>query len=389
MRQLRGGRWPDERQMLLLRAATEQGEAALAAWREWLATGRFDDIDGASFAMIPQVYEHVVAVGGEFEEAARLHGIQRRQWYQNRVAMHALAQAVGALADAGIEAMVLKGAALLLSVPEVSSSRGMSDVDLLVRPEDAARAAELLLSRGWSKPWQRMPDPAEAFELVHAVPLRHGSGASLDLHRQMLEDNRAPGIDSGAWKRARTAEVEGRKVRLPAPEDLLVGVCVHGTRATPSRTIRWVIDAVAVIEATGGAMDWELVVRIARRRRVSLAMAEALRFVRDEFGAEAPGDAIAALEGTRRGWIERLDYRAQGNKARPAWAVASTFTRYLRQAEGQGVVAGARKFPAFLRTLWGVERTRDIPMEGWRRLRALSAGRSYWQERRAREHRTG
>lgn len=385
MRQLRGGRWPDERQMLLLRAATEQGEAALAAWREWLATGRFDDIDGASFAMIPQVYEHVVAVGGEFEEAARLHGIQRRQWYQNRVAMHALAQAVGALADAGIEAMVLKGAALLLSVPEVSSSRGMSDVDLLVRSEDAVRAAEVLLSKGWAKSWQRMPQPAQAFELMHAYPLRDIAGASLDLHRQMLEDNGAPGIDRGAWKRAGSAEIEGRVVRVPAPEDLLVAVCVHGTRATPSRTIRWVLDALAVIAAFGADMDWDLVVRIARRRRMTLSLCEALWFVRGEFGAVVPESTFEALRSSRRGWIERLDYQAQGGKQKPAWAVASTFTRYLRQAQGQGVVAGARNFPAFLRMLWGVERTRDIPADGWRRLRALQSGHSYWQERMARE----
>lgn len=371
--------------MLLLRAATAADEAALVAWNTWLATGDLDAVDGASFAVLPQVYEHLVAVGGEFAEAARLHGIQRRQWYQNRVAMHSLAQAIGSLSGAGIEAMVLKGAALLLAVPGVSSSRGMSDVDLLVRPEDAIRAADVLRATGWAKPWQRMPEPAAAFAVMHAYPLRDASGASLDLHRQMLEDNRALGVDRGAWKRAGTSEIEGRAVRVPAPEDLLVAVCVHGTRATPTRTIRWALDALAVLEAFGAGMDWELVVRIARRRHMTLALAEALRFVRDEFAANVPGETISALDAARRGWVERLDYRAQGGKEQPAWAVASTFTRYLRQAEGHGVVSGARSFPAFLRMLWGVERTRDIPLDGWRRLRALRSGRSYWQERRARE----
>ena len=375
--------------MLLLRAASASGPEALAAWHEWLATGDLDDIDGASFAVMPQVYEHLVVTGGEFEEAGRLQGMQRRQWYQNRISMHALAQAAGVLAGAGIESMPLKGAALLLTAPGVSSSRGMSDVDLLVRPEDAVRAAEALMAAGWIKGWARMPAPAQAFAVMHAVPLRHTSGASLDLHRQMLEDNRAPGIDAGAWKRARSVDIEGQAVRLPASEDLLVGVCVHGTRATPTRTIRWVLDVLALLEADGASMDWDLVVRIARRRRVTLAMAEALRFAREEFGADVPEAAISDLLRARRGWIEQLDYRAQGNKQRPAWAVASTFTRYLRQAQGQGVLHGARNFPAFLRTLWGVERTRDVPLEGWRRLRALSAGRSYWQERRARERRAG
>ncbi len=251
------------------------------------------------------------------------------------------------------------------------------------------QGAEELLAAGWQRSWPPTPEPSRVFEVMHALELRNVSGAALDLHRQMLEDNRAPGMDQGAWKRARRMTVEGAEVRVPSPEDLLVMVCVHGLRATPTRTIRWVLDVLAIIEAFGGELEWDVVLRIARRRKVTLAMAESLEFVRNEFGAGVPESTLAALRGAKRGWVERVDYRAQGRKERATWAVASTFTRYLRQADGNGMVAGVRKGPGFLRALWGLERTRDIPLDGWRRVQAMRARRSYWRERRERELKTG
>jgi hypothetical protein len=183
----------------------------------------------------------------------------------------------------------------------------------------------------------------------------------------MLEDNPRLGADEGAWRRSGEVMLGDLPVRIPSPEDLLVAVCVHGTRATPEPTLRWAVDARDIIEGSPNSVDWSLVVRIARERRCTLAMEEALAFLRQELGIPIPTEATAALASARKGWLEKVDYRAQGAKDRVRWAVVSSLTRYLRQSAGRSPIRTVIGFPGFLQQLWDLEHLHDVPRDGLRR----------------------
>ena len=58
--------------------------------------------------------------------------------------MHLLERIAAAFNDAGVPLMVLKGAALNLTIHEDPGERAMLDLDLLVKPQDSERARGLL-----------------------------------------------------------------------------------------------------------------------------------------------------------------------------------------------------------------------------------------------------
>jgi len=86
------------------------------------------------------------------------------------------------LGDAGIEYAVIKGVANRLALYENPSVRGCHDIDLLVRPEDRARAASALVEVGFTA----MPDSDSiSRELILSRDL-----VDIDLHWGLLREGR-------------------------------------------------------------------------------------------------------------------------------------------------------------------------------------------------------
>src|SRR4051794_33088149 len=59
---------PSPRQTLLLRAALMCGERSVQAWHGWREGGELDDLDPASFRLLPLVYRNLLAAGLEDPE---------------------------------------------------------------------------------------------------------------------------------------------------------------------------------------------------------------------------------------------------------------------------------------------------------------------------------
>ncbi|MGI8927594.1 MAG: nucleotidyltransferase family protein, partial [Tepidiformaceae bacterium] len=240
-------RWPTAREELLLRAATGRPAEALNAWGRWLATGSLDESDAIeSYSLLPAVYRNLQRLGADAPELARLKGIYRHTGYQNHLLLRAAADAVATLAAAGIETVVLKGAALLLLTYRDVGLRTMNDVDILVRPGHALAAGRALREAGWTCAF-----PGQRFE--GAVAVLHAAGftapglRSLDLHWAMLEECCYAGADDAAWAAAVPFSFEGVATRSLCATDLLLHVCVHGSRGSPAHVIHWVADAIAIL----------------------------------------------------------------------------------------------------------------------------------------------
>ena len=143
------------------------------------------------------------------------------------------------LHEAGISALLLKGAALATTVYARFRDRPMGDLDIMVRPEHAARASEIALASGWtasgSNPNERFYDGHQ-----HSRPLKDNQNLrlGLDLHVNLLPSHapfRIPLDD--VWGSAMPAsELAAARDRtagaalpalVPVPEYLLLHACVH------------------------------------------------------------------------------------------------------------------------------------------------------------------
>ncbi len=365
-----------------MRAVLLKGEEARSAWQEWQQSNNLDGLDAGSQRLLPLLYRNLRALGVDYADTGRRKGLYRRTWYQNRVALHHAEAAIASLEGARIPTVALKGLALLACEYDGDyGARPMSDIDILVRRTDLARAATVLRGLGW-RPMVAPAKPLAArVNSFHGTALTDGTGRVLDLHWHVMEEACRRGDDQAFWAGARPAELGGRATRVLAPEDRLLHACVHGSRWDPIPPIRWVADAMAVLETSGGVLDWHRLGEQARRLEVTLSLGHCLAYLRDHLGAAVPADVVQDLLLARVSRLERLDYVAQGKPATIPWAAMRYLARYLRSSRGRPLSRRIWAVPGYLQELWLLDSPWQVPADGVRRVwaRARQVGLRVWR----------
>ncbi|MDX2042455.1 MAG: nucleotidyltransferase family protein [Acidobacteriota bacterium] len=143
------------------------------------------------------------------------------------------ARLIAALKVAGITAIPLKGAALMLGgyYPQ-AGLRAALDMDLLVAPEKQQQADEIIAALGYEDLPGRRSVPQRqrlANELNHLWPRRGPSGLIVELHRRAFQFTQAERDFTFAevHSRAASAIVAGAELLLPAPTDLAFHLVHH------------------------------------------------------------------------------------------------------------------------------------------------------------------
>lgn len=234
----------------------------------------------------------------------------------------ALERAVDPLAAAGLEPVVLKGAALAWRYPDVAL-RPMLDVDLLLPRELHSLALARLKREGW----HRLPVPGRVhYETVlvhpdvpaHAIEVH----SALDTWQERATTLRADEL----WERRRTVVVAGRRLTVLDPNDEALVLAVHAAKPFHCfDRLVWVADLVVV--ARDRAIDWAAVQATADRWRCRTILAVAAWMAR-QAGAALPAELVT-LPGS--GWRRR----ALAPVVHPHWPledVDSVVRRRLRYA---------------------------------------------------------
>ena len=145
---------------------------------------------------------------------------------------HPLAELLRASAAAGLELIVLKGAALAETVYPRPSLRPYGDIDILVRLEDAPRAGVLLSALGYvpeASAWATL----SAGQTCQANFFRHAERGPVvvELHTDLLNNallqSRVRLDHAGLWRRSRPALLAGAEARVLGPEDQILHLCLH------------------------------------------------------------------------------------------------------------------------------------------------------------------
>ncbi len=373
------GCWPTPRERLLLEAALLDDEAARDAWERWRSTDTLDDLDAGAQRLLPLLYRRLTALGVDDPALSKLKGVYRRSWYHNQRLFHRVGAALADLHAAGIQTMVLKGAALSALHYRDPGARPMEDADVLVPVQRAAEAIAVLRESGWS-PQSRRPE--RLIGVRHAEPLADEEGLSIDLHWTALSQ---PSGDEALWAASVPAHVGGTATWALAAADQLLHVCLHGAawegaaRASPQAVshVRWVADAVTVLRSEPD-LDWDRCLEQARARRLTVALADMLGYLRDGFAPSIPSALIEALEATPTSRLERRAQRAAMRSPSLLRTLMIERDRYLRLREvGGGGPGGGRvpkSFPAYVRDHRDFERYRDLAEHWLRRLAGRRAG---------------
>jgi hypothetical protein len=286
---------PRPDQTWLLRACLLSAEPGRDAWRQWQRHHRdvkaalSDDASGAK-QILPLLYASLKRNGADLDPSLRpyLTTSYAREEMRNEAYRSIGHAALQALAAHGVNAIVVKGAALAESVYDHPAQRHSHDIDLLVAPDDLQRAIRALESVRFTR------GTASADHGALDVRLDHPSGLPVELHATLFAIPFYEPRLADVWQHSRPAMVAGVGTRTLSPEMSLVHVCGHASYAWSRQSLRWVCDAWFIIEREGD-LDWYRVLEIARRMRLTLPLVVMLRYLHDTFGARVPGVFLRRL----------------------------------------------------------------------------------------------
>lgn len=202
-----------------------------------------------------------------------------------------LAAVSAALAGAGVDVLLLKGAALGRTVYASTAERPAGDLDLLIRSEQVERARQALHDLGyragglyWLPRWQRR----YRAELAMLRQAEDGSHILVELHWALVEApfyiDQIP-LDE-IWQAAHPApQLAG--AWLPDPATLLIHCCAHlALHHSQDMRLFWLLDVDRL--ARWPALDWQTTLAQAERWRLDLAVSRVVQQAAACFGTPLP-----------------------------------------------------------------------------------------------------
>lgn len=208
-----------------------------------------------------------------------------------------LQESLSALQGAGIEVILLKGAALAVAADRSFTERPMADIDMLVDPAHASEAHRLMRENGWIQDLTGRTEDAYSNH-HHLPPLAdgNGSGLRLEIHVAPVPPGHSFELDYYRIKSsARHLTFAGVPVLVPETHLYAVHSAIHF--AWSHRFESGAMNAfrdLAALESTGD-FSWARLIEAARQSRAETCCYWTARLARSLAGVTVPDSVLKAL----------------------------------------------------------------------------------------------
>ncbi|GIK40841.1 MAG: hypothetical protein BroJett011_46740 [Chloroflexota bacterium] len=249
---------------LSARARCEEGHYRLLAQRlsqftGWLEVPTYAELHGLG----PLCYFHWQATAVPIPITTRLalRALYLRHCQANEVRLRVLAEILAAYQAAGIQALVLKGAALACLVYPEPGLRPMRDLDLLVKKSEVRRAHALLAELGFvvpRPPDQRLPSK----HLAAATRQTDGFLISVEVHHNLFSDAQLVSLELDNLTVSPlpfALGANGFTAYTLGYEDMLWHLCQHfilNAGVFAAHRLIWVADIISLAEHFAAEIDW-------------------------------------------------------------------------------------------------------------------------------------
>ena len=281
-----GNPFPNPTQQLLLQAALKNGNTVVDAYKAWKKSFEIETyLDHGSFRLIPLLYKNLHRHNIKDQYTNTFKGVYRQSWYKNQKLFYESARILELLHDSGIRSMILKGTALTVLAYHDFGARPMADLDILIPFSQAEFSIELLKKSGW--------EPENNQHLKYNLLYGCGmmlvkAGFELDLHWHPFFEARKNLTESDFWDHAVPVKFADTHTLALCPADMLLHVIVHGLKWNIEPPIRWVADAITVINASDANLDWHYLLNQVKKYKVVLQVKTAFEYLKINFDAAIP-----------------------------------------------------------------------------------------------------
>ena len=255
----------------------------------------------------PLLYTHLQAAQVSLPAPVKreLQGLYLRHRHANQVKAQVLGEILTAYRAAGVDSLVLKGAALAHLVYPEPGLRPMRDIDILVRKSQARLAQAVLAELGFEAPLPLLQAPLPAKHLPAATRQVEGLLVSVEVHHNLFAQGSAA-TELAALLPASIPFTLGDVTAYTLDhEAMLWHLYQHMKIIFGDIRLIWVADLVSFAEHFSAAIDWPHLQHCYPQLLNTLALFHFLTPLSETLLKRAPlhlGRAPHSLELEFRGW---------------------------------------------------------------------------------------
>ncbi|MCH7971190.1 MAG: nucleotidyltransferase family protein [Chloroflexi bacterium] len=230
-------------------------------WEQVVEGARWHKLEGL-------LYRHVTRtkLGDLVPEPVRaeLHGMYRHTTAKQIFFRSELSSILTAFDLAGIQTVLLKGAALVHEIYDGDLGvRPMADLDLLVRAEQAHEARDVLKGMSFRSGVDAETEhQMEQVDRQFAAMGRPGSPVVVEVHTHLVGADNPIRFDIDTiWQGVRSTGINGRNVLVLKPEALLASLAVNflkDRRFYSYSALGQLCDVAEVVRTYAGQIDWTM-----------------------------------------------------------------------------------------------------------------------------------
>ena len=197
------------------------------------------------------------------------------------------------LTSKGIQALPYKGPTLAQCIYGSLAARQMKDLDILVRASDVNRVVSLLERREYDAITRVLPGARTLGLEYQSVLVRPSDETIIELHWSVVPRAMAPAVRvQDLWPHRLHTTLLGRPVATPAHEDMLVVLCIHGSKHRWAR-LEWISGVAELLRSK--PLDWVRILQRAHEWHASRMLGAGLRLATELLGAPVADEVSSAL----------------------------------------------------------------------------------------------
>ena len=220
------------------------------------------------------------------------------------------AETIGCLFnEADLPLVWTKGTALANRIDQRPELRPSSDLDALIRWQDTERVIELARQQKWTPNISLRKNRKRARYLDSEISFYMGREGALDLAwKPRTPFTYDPFISNWIWETSHQKDCNG--ILFACDTWLLLETIEHGLYVNSVYPIRWVIDAVRLIDTCKETIDWPMLLDLSARYRLTHLLFTALKIV-EKYTENIPEWVWAKQKRFRPSLLDKAEFRVR------------------------------------------------------------------------------
>ncbi|MFH0782674.1 MAG: nucleotidyltransferase family protein [Pseudomonadota bacterium] len=349
-----------QKNILLKSIFAKDMQQSITYFEKWASSVDFDAIKWRELCLLPQINKKLGKNILDQNILGRIKDFQEYIWCRNNLLIKRLKEVTEELAKHRIDIIVLKGAALQLSVYKDLSLRPMADNDVIVKIQDLERTCELLSKLDFVPETKVVSNSFENdyFTTSHAyafkdIKYNKALELELDVHVHLLTRRYSSKYYLDLWERTEVVPLGSYGIKILRPTEQFFHILVHSFEWEFDPNLIWAVDLYEMLELY--QIDWNELIALARFYDVVLEVKAGLFMLKKEYGFDIPDSIFNQLSEINVSFVSKMEFFLKQKRFGFFRNFVLAYIAYLRSQDGKG------SFITFIKKRWGVKRTYELP----------------------------